>query len=96
MELTQLLDPSKTALVDEARRMRDEAKLLPPGAAREAMMRRARQAETGSRIIARFRAEVEECLCQADRAVGEADREAWLRMAGEWKALADDADRRRT
>ena len=34
-------------LADEARRLREEAELLPPGAVREAALRRARQAETG-------------------------------------------------
>lgn len=37
-------------LAEEARRLREEAKLLPPGALREAVLRRARQAETGMRM----------------------------------------------
>ena len=37
-------------LSEEAKRLRAEAKLLPPGAARDEMIRRARQAETGSHI----------------------------------------------
>jgi hypothetical protein len=37
-------------LAEEAKRLRTEAKLLPPGAARDEMIRRARQAETGSHI----------------------------------------------
>jgi hypothetical protein len=37
-------------LSEEAKRLREEAKLLPPGAAREALIRRARQAETGSHM----------------------------------------------
>jgi hypothetical protein len=37
-------------LSEEAKRLREEAKLLPPGAVREALLRRARQAETGSRM----------------------------------------------
>lgn len=37
-------------LSQEAKRLREEAKLLPPGAVREATLRRARQAETGSHI----------------------------------------------
>lgn len=40
----------ETRLVDEAKRLREEAKLLPPGAPREEIIRKARQAETGSRI----------------------------------------------
>jgi hypothetical protein len=34
----------------EATRLRGEAKLLPPGARREQLLRKARQAETGSHI----------------------------------------------
>jgi hypothetical protein len=37
-------------LSEEAMRLREEAKLLPPGAQREALLRRARQAETGSHL----------------------------------------------
>lgn len=37
-------------LAEESKRLREEAKLLPPGAAREEFLRRARQAETGSHI----------------------------------------------
>ena len=37
-------------LAEEAKRLKAEAKLLPPGARREELIRRARQAETGSRI----------------------------------------------
>jgi hypothetical protein len=37
-------------LAEEAKRLRAEAKLLPPGAVRDEMMRRARQAETGSHM----------------------------------------------
>jgi len=34
-------------LADDAKRLREEAKLLPPGAMRDATLRKARQAETG-------------------------------------------------
>jgi hypothetical protein len=34
----------------EAKRLREEAKMLPPGAVREAPLRKARQAETGSHM----------------------------------------------
>jgi hypothetical protein len=34
-------------LADEAKRLREEAKLLPPGAVRDAVLMKARQAETG-------------------------------------------------
>lgn len=37
-------------LAEEAKRLRAEAKLLPPGARREEIFRRARQAETGSHV----------------------------------------------
>jgi hypothetical protein len=37
-------------LAEEAKRLREEAKLLPPGAEREALLRKARQAETGSHM----------------------------------------------
>ena len=37
-------------LAEEAKRLCGEAKLLPPGAVREEMLRRARQAETGSHM----------------------------------------------
>jgi hypothetical protein len=37
-------------LAEEAKRLRAEAKLLPPGAIRDDLMRRARQAETASRM----------------------------------------------
>ena len=37
-------------LAEEAKRLRVEAKLLKPGAARDELIRKARQAETGSRI----------------------------------------------
>jgi hypothetical protein len=37
-------------LAEEANRLRAEAKLLPPGAIRDELIRRARQAETGSHM----------------------------------------------
>lgn len=37
-------------LAQEAKRLREEAKSLPPGAGREALLRKARQAETGSHM----------------------------------------------
>jgi hypothetical protein len=37
-------------LSEEAKRLREEAKLLPPGAQRETLLRKARQAETGSHM----------------------------------------------
>jgi hypothetical protein len=43
-------EPLEQRLADEARRLRDQAKLLPHGAVREATIRKARQAETGAQI----------------------------------------------
>ncbi|BBZ95233.1 MULTISPECIES: hypothetical protein [Bradyrhizobium] len=37
-------------LAEQAQRLREEAKTLPPGIERERAIRKARQAETGSRI----------------------------------------------
>ena len=37
-------------LAEEAKRLRAKAKSLPPGASREEMIRKARQAETGSHL----------------------------------------------
>ncbi|WFU37447.1 hypothetical protein QA640_23490 [Bradyrhizobium sp. CB82] len=37
-------------LSEQAKRLRSEAKLLPPGAARDEMIRKARQAETASHM----------------------------------------------
>ena len=46
-EQTQSLEER---LAEEAKRLRKEAKLLPPGAVRETLLRKARQAETGSHM----------------------------------------------
>ncbi len=37
-------------LAEEAKRLREEAKLLPPGAVRDEMVRKARRAKTGSHL----------------------------------------------
>ena len=37
-------------LAEEAERLREEAKLLPPGAERETLLRKARQCDTGSHM----------------------------------------------
>jgi hypothetical protein len=39
-------------LAEDAKRLREEAKLFPPGAARDRTLREARQAETGSHVSA--------------------------------------------
>jgi hypothetical protein len=43
-------DTLQERLASEAERLREEAKKLKPGAEREALLRLARQAETGSRM----------------------------------------------
>ncbi|QOZ69897.1 hypothetical protein [Bradyrhizobium arachidis] len=43
-------DLLETRLAAEAERLREQAKTLPPGAARDEMLRKARQAETGSQM----------------------------------------------
>jgi hypothetical protein len=42
--------PLKLCLAEEAKRLRQEAKLLPSGALREEMIRKTRPAETGSHM----------------------------------------------
>jgi len=42
-------------LAEDAKRLREEAKLLPPGAMRDATLKKARQAETGSHMSAWLR-----------------------------------------
>ena len=42
--------PLEARLVEEAKRLREEAKLLPPGALREKLIRKARRAETASHL----------------------------------------------
>jgi hypothetical protein len=40
----------ETRLAEEAKRLREEAKLLPPGALREELIRKARHTETASHL----------------------------------------------
>jgi hypothetical protein len=47
---TQQTDQLEDRLAEEAKRLREEAKLLKPSAARDALIRRARQAETGAHM----------------------------------------------
>ena len=42
--------PLEERLVEHATRLREEAKALPPGVVREAILRRAEQAETGAHM----------------------------------------------
>jgi hypothetical protein len=42
--------PLEGRLAEEAKRLREQAKLLKPGALRDELIRKARQAETGSHI----------------------------------------------
>lgn len=44
--------PLEELLADEAKRLRENAELLPPGIERERAIRKARQAETGAHISA--------------------------------------------
>ena len=44
------IQPLEERLVEPATRLREEAKALPPGAVREAILRRAEQAETGAHM----------------------------------------------
>lgn len=46
----QQSDPLEESLAEKAKRLRAEAERLPPGAARDEALRRARRAETGSHI----------------------------------------------
>jgi hypothetical protein len=51
MQMRRRFRQSKTLeqrLAEEAQRLREQAKLLPPGALREEVLRKARQAETGA------------------------------------------------
>jgi hypothetical protein len=43
-------EPLEKRLAEEAQRLRDQAKGTPPGIERERLVRRARQAETGSHM----------------------------------------------
>jgi hypothetical protein len=43
----------------------------------------------------RFRKQAEECREQAEKAMSPLDKEAWLRLAGEWIKLAMTAEGRR-
>ena len=48
-------------LIQQATRLREEAKALPPGAAREAILGRAEQAETGAQMSPRLRSPGSKC-----------------------------------
>ena len=54
MERCRIKDkaPFEVRLANEARRLREQAKTLPYGLERDALIRRARQAETASKIDA--------------------------------------------
>ena len=45
--------------------------------------------------VGRYRAMADECCACAERARYELDRQAWLKLAGDWNALAEGALRRR-
>jgi hypothetical protein len=42
--------------------------------------------------VNRYRREAEECRRNAKNAITCIDREAWLRLAGRWEKLAEDAE----
>ena len=44
--------------------------------------------------IARCRAQAEECRREAERTINPLDQEAWLRLAGEWIKMAQEAEKR--
>jgi len=44
------IESFEARLEDEAKRLRAEAELLPPGADRDALLRKAQQAETGAQM----------------------------------------------
>jgi hypothetical protein len=46
--------------------------------------------------IGRYRAIAKDCHAQAEQARHTIDRVAWLKLAAEWTALAEDALRRRS
>jgi hypothetical protein len=50
MQHYQSLETQDERFAEEASCLREQAKLLPPGAVREATIRKARQAETGSHL----------------------------------------------
>jgi hypothetical protein len=44
---------------------------------------------------AKYRAQADECRRQAEKAISPRDKEAWLKVAGEWANLAQSVDDRR-
>jgi hypothetical protein len=42
--------------------------------------------------VEKFRQEAEECRQQAAMAIGQRDKEEWLRLAAEWTKLAQSAE----
>ena len=42
----------------------------------------------------RYRKQAEDCRQMAAKAISPLDKEAWLKLAGDWLRLADDADLR--
>jgi hypothetical protein len=50
--------------------------------------------EMSDQDIERFRAQADECRAQAERAMNPLDKERWLRLAGDWIKMAQDAEKR--
>lgn len=46
--------------------------------------------------VKKYRATADECQAHAEQARHAIDREAWLKLAAEWIALAEDALQRRS
>jgi hypothetical protein len=42
----------------------------------------------------RYRKQAEDCRQMAGKVISPLDKEAWLKLAGDWLRLADDADLR--
>ena len=42
----------------------------------------------------RFRKQADECREQAERSISPLDKERWLRLAGDWIRMAQDAEAR--
>ncbi|TPQ33095.1 hypothetical protein C2U70_20105 [Bradyrhizobium guangdongense] len=61
-------------LAGEAKRLREDAKSVPPGAAREAMLRKARQAETGAHFSEWLRSPDATSSAEAGAGEGSASR----------------------
>jgi hypothetical protein len=46
--------------------------------------------------VNRYRKQAEECRREAEKALSPLEKEAWLRLAGDWIKLAQQAEERRS